>query len=111
MGSPNIGHWARQWCWPTHLGVVSTPILDMLREAGYKVGFKLALSGTEVALVGYSFMDDIQLVQMGTSLTSSGSDVLPLMQAALTLWEQGLCAMGGTLVPDKSFWYLLVVVK
>jgi len=80
-------------------------------QGGRIQGRKLALSGTEVALVGYSFMDDIQLVQMGTSLTSSGSDVLPLMQAALTLWEQGLCAMGGTLVPDKSFWYLLVVVK
>jgi len=25
----------------------------------------------------------------------------------LTLWEQGLRATGGALVPEKSFWYLI----
>jgi len=29
------------------------------------------------------------------------------MQAALDLWNNGLSAMGGALVPEKSFWYAI----
>jgi len=82
--------------------VISTPILDMLREARFGAGFKLAISGMQVSFVGYVFINDTNLVQ--TSLTSTGQEVTPLIQVALSLWEQGLCAMGGALVPEKSFW-------
>jgi len=70
--------------------VISMPILDMLREVGFGSGFKLAISGTQVSFVGYSFVDDTDLVQTGPSLTSMGQEVIPLMQVALSLWEQGL---------------------
>jgi len=87
--------------------VVSTPILDMLQEAGFGASFKLAISETQVSFVGYLFIDNTNLVQTGPSLTSMGQEVIPLMQVALSLWEQGLCTMGGALVPEKSFWYLI----
>jgi len=87
--------------------VISTPILDMLCEVGFGAGFKLAISGTQVSFVGYSFIDDTDLVQTGPSLISTGLEVIPLMQVALSLWEQGLHAMGEALVPKKSFWYLI----
>jgi len=90
---------------PQIWAVVSTPILDILRNAGYGATFKLAISGASVSFVGYSFVDDTDLVQTGPSLLSTGQEVLPLMQAALSLWEQGLRATGGALVPSKSFWY------
>jgi len=79
----------------------------MLQEAGFGASFKLTISGTQVSFVGYSFVDDTDLVQTGPSLTLMGQEVILLMQAALSLWEQGLCAMGGALVPEKSFWYLI----
>jgi len=92
---------------PQIWAVVSTPILNMLREAGFGAGFKLAISGMRVFFVGYSFINDTNIVQTGPTITSTGQEVLPLMQAALTLWEQGLHATGAALVPEKSFWYLI----
>ncbi len=92
---------------PQIWAVVSTPILDMLQEAGFGAGFKLAISGTRVSFVGYSFVDDTNLVQTRATINSTGQEVLPLMQAALTLWEQGLRATGRALIPEKSFWYLI----
>jgi len=87
--------------------VISMPILNMLWEAGFGAGFKLAISGTQVSFVGYLFVDDTNLVQTRPSLTLMGQEVIPLMQVVLSLWEQGLHAMGGALVPKKSFWYLI----
>jgi len=87
--------------------VVSTPILDMLQDTGYRAGFKLAISRTKVSFVGYSFVDDTNLIQTGLTLTSTGQEVIPLMQAVLSLWEQGLRATSSTLIPEKSFWYLI----
>jgi len=107
VGGPHIRHWSRQWCWPTNFGHGKQTSPGHAWEVGYVVCFKLALSGTKVSLVGYSFVNDMDLIQTGPSLTFSGTDILPLMQATLTLWEQGLQAIGGTLVPDKPIWYLL----
>ena len=92
---------------PQIWAVVSTPILDMLRDAGFGASFKLAVSGNQVSFVGYSFVDDTDLIQTGPTITSTDLDVIPLMQAALSLWETGLRATGGALVPEKSFWYLI----
>ncbi len=33
------------------------------------------------------------------------ANTMPLMQAALDLWNQGLSTTGGALIPEKSFWY------
>jgi len=92
---------------PQIWAVVSTPILDMLRDAGFGASFKLAVSGNQVSFMGYSFVDNTDLIQMGPTITSTDLEVIPLMQAALTLWEQGLCMTGGALIPEKSFWYLI----
>jgi len=55
--------------------------------------------------MGYSFVNDTNLVQTGPHIKSTSQEVLPLMQAALLLWEQGLWTTGGALIPSKSFWY------
>jgi len=90
---------------PQIWAIVSTLILDILREAGYRATFKLAISGSSVSFISYSFVDDMHLVQTGPHIDSASQEVLPLMQAALLLWKQGLRATGGALVPSKSFWY------
>jgi len=85
--------------------VVSTPILNLLRQEGYSTTFKASISGNKIHFVGYLFVDDTDLIQTGPTITTSEMDTLPLMQAALDLWNQGLRATGGALVPEKSFWY------
>ena len=86
---------------PQIWAVVSTPILDMLRDAGFGASFKLAVSRNQVSFVGYSFIDNTDLIQTGPLITSTDLKVIPLVQAALTLWEQGLHMTGGALVLEK----------
>ena len=43
---------------PAIWAVVSTPVLNMLRKQGYGATFKCCISGEELRLVGYAFVDD-----------------------------------------------------
>jgi len=85
--------------------VVSTPILDLHCQEGYGTAFKAAVSGDQIQFVGYSFVDNTDLIQTRLTITSTTGDTLPLMQAALNLWNSSLSTKGGGLVPEKSFWY------
>ncbi len=92
---------------PQIWAVISTPILDLIQKEGYRAAFKVAVSRDQIQFVGYSFMDNTDLIQTRPTITSTMGDTLPLMQAALDLWNNGLSATGGALVPEKSFWYVI----
>jgi len=87
--------------------VVSSLILDLLRQEGYGAAFKAAISSDQIQFVGYSFVDNMDLIQMGPTINSMATKTLPLMQAALDLWNEGLSMTGSALVPEKLFWYSL----
>jgi hypothetical protein len=56
--------------------------------------------------VGYSFMDDTDLIQSGRP--GEPYQVLAQrMQAVMDKWEGGLRATGGALEPEKYLWYLI----
>jgi len=80
---------------PQIWAIISTPILDLLRQEGYGAAFKVAVSRDQIQFIGYSFMDDMDLIQTGSTITSTMGDTLPLMQAALDLWNNSLSATGG----------------
>ena len=86
--------------------LVSIPIINMLKQAGF--GFKVinVITKENFSFVCYAFVDD-------TDLVHSSDDDLGLeglvteMQAVVDTWEGGLRASGGALVPSKSYWYLI----
>jgi len=91
---------------PQIWALVSTPVLNMLRAEGFAAYFKAVLDGEELSFVGYSFVDDTDVVT-NLGLTASGSAVAAHMQQGIDAWEGGIRATGGALVPEKSFWYLV----
>jgi hypothetical protein len=91
---------------PTSWAIVSAPIINMIRAAGYGATFVTALSCFVVSFICYAFLDDTDLVHTRLG-THSGTDLIPEMQEAVDHWEGGLRASGGTLVPEKSHWYLV----
>jgi len=97
------GNRARPQIWV----VVSTPILNLLRQEGYGAAFKAAISSNQIQFVGYSFIDDTDLMQTSLTIHTSSAETLLMMQAALNLWNNGLRATGRALVPAKSFWYAI----
>jgi hypothetical protein len=83
---------------PVIWAVVSSPVLQILRQEGYEAYFKAAISGEQIRLVGYAFVDDTDLIQTGTTIDATFDDVFQLAQAELSRWEALIRATGGALV-------------
>jgi len=65
----------------------------------------MAMSLHKKALVGFAFIDDTNLCV--SSLTLQATTIATQIQQAVTNWEGLLHAMGGALVLDKCFRYLI----
>jgi hypothetical protein len=83
-----VGQW--NGAGPQIWALVSTPVLNMLRESGLGATFLSALSKISTTLVGFAFVDDTDLIQN-----------------SLNAWEGGIRATGGAIEPKKSHWYLV----
>jgi hypothetical protein len=92
---------------PTGWAVVSSPITNMVRAAGYGAIFVSALSCVIISFICYAFVNDTDLVHTHPGDDHQGSGLIPEMQEAVNHWEGGLRASGGALVPSKSHWYLV----
>ncbi len=86
--------------------IISTPLLNMLREAGNGGYFVEPISKKISHSVGYAFVDDTDLVQFDArDQNMSTEEVMEKMQDSINRWEGGLKATGGAIVPQKSFVY------
>jgi hypothetical protein len=91
---------------PSIWAVVSTPVLKMTKDEGFRLMYKTIIEGKQLHFVGYSFVDDTDIIQSGQP--GEYFQVLATrMQADMDTWEGGLRATGGELEPEKYFWYLI----
>lgn len=92
---------------PTGWAVISTPLINMMRTAGFGLQLLTCLSTVLISFLCYAFVDDTDLVHTGVSVNTSGPEVLRDMRRFVQHWEGGLRATGGALRVDKSCWYLI----
>lgn len=92
---------------PAIWAVVSSVIFDVMYSRGLQVLLRSPITHSPLTFVGYAFVDDTDLVQMGHHATTPGESVASVMQQTLDTWEGSLRATGGALVPSKSHWYLV----
>ncbi len=57
--------------------------------------------------MAYVFVDDTDLIKTAKYSRDQFEDVGTQMQWALDLWSGMIKAMGGTLFPEKAFWYAI----
>ena len=86
---------------PTIWALVSSPLLKMLREAGYGAKLHASIGDTFIHMCGFAFVDDADTIQTG-KLTDTPTEVLKEAQAQLKLWEEGIRATGGGIEGSKS---------
>jgi hypothetical protein len=91
---------------PAIWAVVSSPILKMMRAAGYVAEFICPLTMLKTVLGGYAFVDDTDLVIAKLSFNSV-ADAAQALQSAMTMWEKGLKSTSGAIVPEKTYVYLI----
>ena len=92
---------------PTGWALVSSPIIEMMRSQGFGYTDWSCISNIVFHMVCFSFVDDTDIIN---TLEEGNYDIRQLIertQKALNYWQGGLLATGGTLVPSKSYWYLI----
>jgi Reverse transcriptase (RNA-dependent DNA polymerase) len=88
---------------PTIWTMVSTPILNNLRDAGFGAKIICPITSHTTTIPAFAFVDDTDLIQ-----TIDPTDTRFMAhQHALDLWEEGLRTTGGALVPEKCLWFAI----
>jgi hypothetical protein len=86
---------------PAIWAVVITPVLKMMKDEGFGFMYKTIIEGKQLHFVGYSFVDDTDIIQSGQP--GEPFQVLAIrMQSAMDTWEGGLRATA-----EKSCCYLI----
>jgi hypothetical protein len=76
--------------------VVTTPVLKMMKDEGFGFMYKKIIKGKELHFVGYSFVDDTDIIQ--SDQPEEPFQILAThMQAAMDTRAGGLWATGGAL--------------
>jgi hypothetical protein len=91
---------------PAIWAVVSTPLLNILRELGFGFEYATPISCIPIRFSGFAFVDNTDLIQM-LHAQSSSDEVKSKLQEAVDRWEGVLSATGGAIVPEKTYWYLI----
>jgi Reverse transcriptase (RNA-dependent DNA polymerase) len=92
---------------PQIWALVSTPVLNYLREVGVGVTFATSITAENIRFVGYAFVDDTDLCQMALTEEMTAEEVAMAMQVGMEAWEGAMRATGAAVVPAKSHWYLI----
>ena len=89
---------------PAGWGAVCTPIIDVMRKAGYGFVHKGGCNADSTNFVCFAYVDDTDLVHSWRD-GSNEAEFLAEVQRVIDTWQGGLHATGGALAPEKSYWY------
>jgi hypothetical protein len=92
---------------PTAWLIISSNLLDIMRQLRFGTFFKAAISGDTLRIAGFSYVDDTDLTQSTTPMATTAEEVLEKIQEGLNTWEGLVRASGGALSNDKSCWWFI----
>ena len=75
---------------------ISSPLLTILRMKDYGISFKGPISGEDMSLSAFGFVDDMDYVQTARE-GEDEDEVLIKTQKGMTLWEELLRVTGGAI--------------
>ena len=110
-GGGNLKHWQNEAqgvlqgnaSGPTIWSLISSIIFEVLHKRGFAVKFCTSISKEIFKLVGFAYVDDSDLLQIG----SDPVEVLSSMQRLINSWSDLMEVTGGSLSIEKSWWYMI----
>lgn len=87
---------------PIIWAMVSTPILNKLKQQGYGATLTYPFTGNTKRIAAFAFVDDTDLIQ---DISPENEDFSSAPQGAVNEWEANLRVTGGALVPSKCCWF------
>jgi len=76
----------------TARGFISTKMFQVMDMAGHGLLAVTAISGTILSLVGFAFVDDVDLVDGAIDVDTPGEDLIDQFQGAMDRWY-GVCGL------------------
>jgi hypothetical protein len=92
---------------PAGWTVVSITILHAHKAQGHRASFLCPVSSKRKDLSCILYVDDTDLLHLSPNKDSSIQDAHNALQASITSWGNLLIATGGSLKPEKCFYYLI----
>jgi hypothetical protein len=96
---------------PASWFVISTILIDAMKKAGFGYKEWSLIRKRAIELTCFAFVDDTDIFHVSKDPNATTAELIAEAQEALTLWEGLIRATGGDLAPEKSYWYLLEVVR
>jgi len=96
---------------PPGWSAISAVLVQVMKEMGFGYSAWSMISKRAINLVCYAFVDDTDLEVTPKSPDEPTATLIQRAQQALSTWEGILRATGGALHEDKSYWYLVEVVR
>ena len=92
---------------PTAWALISSNMFQVMDRAGHGLLAITAISLTTLSLVGFAFVNDVDLVDGAFDVDNPGEELIEGFQSAMDRWCRILRATGGMIAPDKSKWFLI----
>jgi hypothetical protein len=86
-------------------------MIKKMRDQGFGYAVWTLIQQRAIAIVGFAFMEDTDLIHTDHDRKKLTQQLLVEAQEALALWEGLLHATGGAIAPQKSYWYLVEVIR
>ena len=90
---------------PQLWAVVSSKMFETLHDLGLATCVKTPISGIDMMLVGFAYVDDSDLFTYST--THDVQETVKKMQQIVDAWEKTAKITGGAIAPVKCWWYLI----
>ena len=91
---------------PQLWALVSSKMFSILHELGLATIVSLPISGTDLHIVGFAYVDDSDLFTFSTS--HDINETVNKMQIIVDAWERSAKLTGGAIAPLKCWWYLIM---
>jgi exonuclease III len=101
------GSGAGQAGWASIVAVLT----NNMKKEGFGYSAWTLIRQRAVTLACFAYVDDADLIHSENDRKKTTKQMMERAQEALQLWEGMLRATGGALAPEKSYWYLVEVIR
>ena len=91
---------------PTYWLLITMIMVRVMYKKGHVMALRYPMTQEELKCMGFVFVDDTDLIVIGTEEDTKES-VCHKQQQAMLCWEKTLEITGGALKPSKCYWYLV----
>jgi hypothetical protein len=101
------GSGAGQAGWASIVSVLT----NTMKKEGFGYSAWTLIRQRAITLACFAYVDDADLIHAENDRRRTTRQMMERAQEALKLWEGMLHATGGALAPEKSYWYLVEVIR